>query len=261
MAVTLNAKGTSYPNFTIGKKGVTLYQGDSTPGSPKSGDFWFQPTAGKIQTYTGTEWRSVTGTSFELITSAHTAQAGDRLAIDTSGGAFAVTLPASPSAGDIIEFVDNGDFSANNLTITRNGDPVDSINEDVVVSDTNTHFWLQYKDGTVGWEVFGVIGGSSSSTGTTTTTTLYSGGGTIAVGAVSILTDSLTYTLPAANSVSNGESILIELPSTYSSSTPTVQRTGSDLIRYSAGTDTSFTFDSGALSVRFISNGTDEWMI
>jgi hypothetical protein len=262
MAVTLNAKATSFPSFTIGKKGVTLFQGDSTPASPNAGDFWFQPTAGRIQTYTGTEWASLASESFTLITSAHTATSGERLAVDTSGGAFTITLPASPSAGDIVEFVDNGNFASNNLTIDRNGSNIDGTADDLVVSDNNTHFWLQYKDGTTGWEVFGVVGVvTSGGDSSTTSTTSYSGGGTLALGPVILLTDSLTYTLPSADSVSNGESMLIELPSTYSSSTPTVQRAGTDLIRYSGGTDTSYQYTNGAQSVRFISNGTDEWMI
>ena len=46
-----------------------------------------------------------------------TAVSGEGYFCDTSGGAFTLTLPSSPSAGDIVGFKDySGDFSTNNLT-------------------------------------------------------------------------------------------------------------------------------------------------
>lgn len=44
MAITLNAKGTSVPSFTIGKNGTTLYQGSVDPSlfyTMHAGDVWF----------------------------------------------------------------------------------------------------------------------------------------------------------------------------------------------------------------------------
>ena len=163
MAVTLNAKGTSYPSYTIGKRGVTIHQGTNTPIAPNTGDVWINPTDGTIKSYNGSEWVNLQQPFTHVTTAAYTAKAGERLAVNTGTNPIDITLPASPNAGDIVEFIDNGDFSTNNLTILRNGNPIDSIAEDVTVSDKNVHFWLQYKDGTVGWEVFGVIGGASSS--------------------------------------------------------------------------------------------------
>jgi len=52
MAVTINAKGTSHPNYTIGKQGVTIYQGSTDPGAVNQGDVWFDTTDGSIKTYT-----------------------------------------------------------------------------------------------------------------------------------------------------------------------------------------------------------------
>lgn len=51
MAITLNAKGTSVSSFSIGKAGVTLYQGsDPYPGiTPIVGDYWFDTTAGNLR--------------------------------------------------------------------------------------------------------------------------------------------------------------------------------------------------------------------
>lgn len=52
MAITLNAKGTSVPSFTIGKNGTTFYQGTIDPSlfyTIKGGDYWFD-------NYDNSEW-------------------------------------------------------------------------------------------------------------------------------------------------------------------------------------------------------------
>jgi len=105
---------------------------------------------------------TISSSSFSLKTSAYTAVAGDRIAADTSGGSFTITLPVSAVAGDIIEIIDNnGDLAVNSLTIGRNSHNVDSIAEDVLVNKSNAHFWLQYVDVSVGWDVFGVMSTSA----------------------------------------------------------------------------------------------------
>jgi len=61
-------------------------------------------------------------------TSNYTAVAGDRLAIDTSGGAFTVTLPASPSTGNTIRFIDIANWNATNyLNVARNGQTIEGV--------------------------------------------------------------------------------------------------------------------------------------
>jgi hypothetical protein len=52
MAITLNAKGTSVPSFTIGKNGTTFYQGTIDPSlfhTMHAGDYWFD-------NYDNSEW-------------------------------------------------------------------------------------------------------------------------------------------------------------------------------------------------------------
>ena len=61
-------------------------------------------------------------------TASFTATNGDGFFIDTSSGAITMTLPASPSAGDIVSFKDYANtFDTNNLTIGRNGSPIAGI--------------------------------------------------------------------------------------------------------------------------------------
>jgi len=88
-----------------------------------------------------------------------------------------------------------------------------------------------------------------------------SGGGTLTVFEINEIQDGTTYTLPAADSVDDGGWVLVELPDKYATSTPTIQRAGSDTISYSGGSDTSVVFDIGITAIRFISDGVSTWTI
>jgi len=58
-------------------------------------------------------------------TSPFTATSGSGFFVDTSGGAVTVTLPASPSAGDIVSINDlKGKFGCNAVTLGRNGSKI-----------------------------------------------------------------------------------------------------------------------------------------
>lgn len=87
-----------------------------------------------------------------------------------------------------------------------------------------------------------------------------SGGGVLTNMKVNTLTDTNTYTLPLANTVAINEFLIVEIPEEFSAFTPTVQRTSTDLIRFSGGTDTGITFDQlKRQEVRFKSDGSSEW--
>ncbi|NSY36878.1 hypothetical protein [Leisingera sp. ANG59] len=69
---------------------------------------------------------AVTGASrFAVKSAAYTAVAGEKIAADVTGGAWQLDLPASPAAGDAVTVaVIDGDVTANNLTISGNGNTV-----------------------------------------------------------------------------------------------------------------------------------------
>ena len=95
----------------------------------------------------------------------YTAASGDRIAANTSGGAFTITLPASPSADDIIEIIDeNNTFNTGNLTIARNGSTIENVADNLVADISGTNFYCQY-DGTT-WRVFGLATGTQHFEGT-----------------------------------------------------------------------------------------------
>ncbi len=91
---------------------------------------------------------------------------------------------------------------------------------------------------------------------------IQTGGGSLDLYKSNWITDASTYNLPLANSVPAGTVIQVEQGETHKAQEPVVSRTGTDLIRYSGGTDTTITMDSSAPELlRFISNGTNEWSI
>ena len=97
--------------------------------------------------YKGSElkvWRAVTA--------AETVQAGAQLFCDTNGGAYTVTLPASPSNGDTVNFVDSRyTFDSNALTIGRNSSKIANTSADLVVNTEGAAFGLVYSGSDVGW--------------------------------------------------------------------------------------------------------------
>ena len=125
-------------------------------------------SAGNFLTSTGSTWQSSTVATVRNAvgigissrkTANYTAVAGDYLACDTIAvGAFTVTLPATPSAGDkpIVIFdagtttTVNG-FATNNLTVARNGSTIHTLAEDAIISTKGVCVTFEYINGT--WRI------------------------------------------------------------------------------------------------------------
>ena len=85
-------------------------------------------------------------------TAAFTAVSGRGYFVNTTSGAITVTLPASPSAGDIVSISDYaGTFTSNNVTVGRNGSNINGAGSDLVVSANASAFTLVYVNATLGW--------------------------------------------------------------------------------------------------------------
>jgi hypothetical protein len=119
--------------ITIGASGdtVTLASGASQSGFGRTGTVDWDTTAK---------------------TASFTAVSGNGYFVNTTSGAVTMTLPASPSSGDIVSFKDYANtFDTNNLTIARNGSPIGSGTADAVISVEGQSGTLIYVDGTQGW--------------------------------------------------------------------------------------------------------------
>ena len=81
-----------------------------------------------------------------------TAATGVGYFTDTSGGAFNVTLPASPSAGNVVAVADySNTWDTNSLTIARNGSNIEGSASDFVCNAEGATITFVYVDATKGW--------------------------------------------------------------------------------------------------------------
>lgn len=139
--------------FTSSLKGLAPSSGGGTTNFLRADGTWAAPSGGGGSL---SPWATKTTT--------YTAVDGDRLLADTSGGAFTITLPSSPSAGHYIEINDPEEtWPTNNLTVARNGSNIDSLAENLVCNIT-AKIGLTYIDATIGWKVdfIAELGGTNS---------------------------------------------------------------------------------------------------
>lgn len=120
-------------------------------------------TSGNILTSNGTTWTSAApapgGIDYVVKTTTYTTQNNEGVLANTSGGAFTVTLPASPASGDQVVVADpTGDWATNNLTIGRNGETIAGAAEDLVCDIGGASVQLVY-DGS-DWNVYAQVGGN-----------------------------------------------------------------------------------------------------
>ena len=73
--------------------------------------------------------------------------------INTTSGGVTITLPSSPSAGDIVAIKDYANtFDNNNVTIGRNGSKINGICANAILDTESQSVTLIYVDGTKGWQ-------------------------------------------------------------------------------------------------------------
>jgi hypothetical protein len=84
--------------------------------------------------------------------SPYTAVAGDQILANTSSAAITVALPSSPAVGNEVTIIDaRGSYAGNNLTVDRNGQPINSTTSNLTLTTNGQSITLVYVDGTRGW--------------------------------------------------------------------------------------------------------------
>ena len=85
-------------------------------------------------------------------TGTYTAVADDQVLVDTSSSSVTVNLPASPSIGSEVHFIDSKNFfGSNNLTVGRNGSNILGAASNLTVSTNGAAFTLVFVNATRGW--------------------------------------------------------------------------------------------------------------
>ena len=136
--VGLKAPGTVPASYTLTLPTATG-TADQILVTDGSGNLSFTDNSG------GTSWQAVKTTTF-------TAVAGEGYFCDTSSAAFTATLPATPTLGDEVTFVDYaGTFDTNNLTVGRNSENIQGSAADLTVSVERAGLTLVYSGATQGW--------------------------------------------------------------------------------------------------------------
>jgi|TARA_R110001592_G_scaffold95678_1_gene275505 hypothetical protein len=133
---------------------ISSNSGTSRPSSAVAGTIWYNTSSSIIYLYNGSTDVSLLPVALSWITKTgtYTAINGDRIFVDTSGGAVTITLPASPTVGDQVNFVDSRyTFDTNALTVGRNSSKIANATADLVVNTEGAAFGLVYSGSNVGW--------------------------------------------------------------------------------------------------------------
>ena len=130
---TLTAKTVSGTGLTLPVGSTTVLYSDGTN------------ITGKLQTK-----------GYYTPSATYTTVNGDQILVDTSGSgigtAITINLPASPAVGNEVTFIDSGNnLASNNLTVGRNGQPINGTASNLVISTNAAAFTLVYANASRGW--------------------------------------------------------------------------------------------------------------
>jgi hypothetical protein len=93
--------------------------------------------------------------AWQTRTANYTAVAGDRINADTGGGAFTITLPATPANYTEVTIADHdGDWKTNNLTVARNSSNINGGAADLTCDVSGKQILLRYEGATTGWRIY-----------------------------------------------------------------------------------------------------------
>ena len=179
--------GTTWGTINVPASIDDLSDVDTTTTAPTDGDalVW---VASNSRWEPGAGGGSGVGGIYNSYTSAATLSAFETALVDTSAGAFTLTLPASPSEGDKITIADeSGSFGTNNLTVARNGNNIQDVAADLVCDLDYAKVDLHFRSGN--WTAFALIGAkdgvaiTANTTDTLTNKTITSAANTLSIAA------------------------------------------------------------------------------
>lgn len=102
-------------------------------------------------------------------TSSYTAAKNELVRCNTTAGAFSISMPASPSDGDIVGIVDiYNTFTTNKLTILPNGGTIEGDATSLVLDISGTYVSFVYNSVTTNWRLLETPSAAATGSGTVT---------------------------------------------------------------------------------------------
>ncbi len=127
-------------NFNLPTAAGTAGQVLSSGGGGAAAMTWEDPVSGLV-------WQGVKSSNFNAVVN-------ESYCVDTTAGAVTMTLPASPTDGDAIQFVDcQSKFGTNSMVVARNGNEIMGLTENMTVGTVNAAAILRYVGANTDWRM------------------------------------------------------------------------------------------------------------
>ena len=184
-------------------------------------------------------WADAASPSYIKKTAAYTASAGENIIADTSGSAWTLTLPATPSAGDVVTVAEGTGWDTNVLTVGRNGETIEGDAEDLIMDVIGVRVDFVYDGAT--WQIYSSAGDGTavSDSGSMTASEILTAVKTVDGTGSGLDADLLdgqegSYYYPASNPAgyTNNTGRVIEGGGAFNGTFPIAVRTSENVIRY-----------------------------
>lgn len=105
----------------------------------------------------GVKWSDISGAGWKAISTNYSANAGDKISVNSTTGSLIITLPLNPNQFEEIIMADHfNSWGTNNPIVLRNGSLIENAADDLVLNTTwPNQIILRFEGAT--WRVYAII--------------------------------------------------------------------------------------------------------